>query len=103
MLYNIVENAYQATRATSRPPRVEIRARRLVHSGVALITLTDNGPGVDDDLVDRIFDPYFTTKSSGTGLGLAIVKKIVLEHGGSIDVETRAEGGARFTIRMPVA
>ncbi len=70
---------------------------------MALITLTDNGPGVPDDLRDRVFDPYFTTKGSGTGLGLAIVKKIVLEHGGSIDVESVPEGGSRFTIRVPIA
>jgi nitrogen fixation/metabolism regulation signal transduction histidine kinase len=103
VLLNLVENAYQATQEAGSRPRVAISARRLVHSGVALITLTDNGPGVPDDLRDRVFDPYFTTKGAGTGLGLAIVKKIVLEHGGSIDVETAPEGGSRFTIRVPVA
>jgi len=103
VLLNLVENAYQATLEAGDHPRVVIQARQLVHSGVALITLTDNGPGVPDDLRDRVFDPYFTTKGSGTGLGLAIVKKIVLEHGGSIDVESAPEGGSRFTIRVPIA
>jgi len=103
VLLNLVENAYQATQEAGDRPQVSIQARRLVHSGVALITLTDNGPGVPDDLRDRVFDPYFTTKGSGTGLGLAIVKKIVLEHGGSIDVESAPEGGSRFTIRVPMA
>lgn len=103
VLHNLVQNSFQAAQELGKRPHVEIRARRLVHSGVAVVTLTDNGPGVPDDLRERIFDPYFTTKSSGTGLGLAIVKKIILEHGGSIDVETPSEGGTRFTIRIPVA
>jgi nitrogen fixation/metabolism regulation signal transduction histidine kinase len=101
VLYNLVENAFQAAAELGRQPRVEIRARRLPHSGVGLITVTDNGPGIPDELRDRIFDPYFTTKNVGTGLGLAIVKKIILEHSGSIDVEPGPGGGARFTIRVP--
>lgn len=103
VLVNLVENAYQAAKEAGEHPRVAIRARRLVHSGVALITVTDNGPGVPDELRDRVFDPYFTTRASGTGLGLAIVKKIVLEHGGSIDLESAPGGGSRFTIRVPIA
>ncbi len=103
VLVNLVENAFQAAEETGERPKVTISARHLVHSGVALIILTDNGPGIPEELRDRIFDPYFTTKGSGTGLGLAIVKKIVLEHGGSIDLETPPEGGSRFTIRVPVA
>ena len=104
VLYNLVENAFMATLELGRRPRVEIQARHLPHSGVGLITVTDNGPGISDDLRERIFDPYFTTKeASGTGLGLAIVKKIVLEHGGSVDVEAGPEGGARFILRIPAA
>ncbi len=102
VLVNLVENGFEAAREVSDSPRVTIRARRLVHSGVAVITLADNGPGVDEGLMDRVFDPYFTTKGSGTGLGLAIVKKIVLEHSGTIDLECPPEGGAVFTIRVPV-
>ena len=50
---------------------------------------------------DSVFDPYVTTKAEGTGLGLAIVKKIVVEHGGTIDVGSGPLGGARFRIRIP--
>ncbi len=103
VLYNLVENAFMATREAGRRPRVTIRSRELPRSGVALLTVEDNGPGIPEELRERIFDPYFTTKGSGTGLGLAIVKKIVLEHGGAIDVEPGAGGGTRFTIRLPVA
>lgn len=103
VLYNLVENSFQAASGIGRLPRVELRARHLPHSGIAVITVTDNGPGVPEDIRERIFDPYFTTKTSGTGLGLAIVKKIILEHGGMIDLETAHGGGARFTIRVPAA
>jgi signal transduction histidine kinase len=65
--------------------------------------VADEGPGVDRELRERIFDPYFTTKKgSGTGLGLAIVKKIVLQHGGEIQVGDRPGGGASFTVALPL-
>ena len=54
-----------------------------------MLTVADEGPGIERALRERIFDPYFTTKGTGTGLGLAIVKKIVLQHGGEIQVGER--------------
>jgi two-component system nitrogen regulation sensor histidine kinase NtrY len=62
----------------------------------------DDGPGVSAEARERIFDPYFTTKVDGTGLGLAIVKKVVVEHGGTIEVQ-RSErlGGASFVLHLP--
>ena len=65
------------------------------------IGIEDNGGGIDPELIDRLFEPYVTSKSKGTGLGLAIVKKIIEEHGGIISAEN-AERGARFTARLPV-
>lgn len=64
------------------------------------LTVADNGPGFDAQVLARVFEPYVTTKSTGTGLGLAIVKKIVEEHGGRIDVGNRREGGARISILL---
>jgi len=61
----------------------------------------DNGPGIPPDSVDRIFDPYVTSKPKGTGLGLAIVKKLVEEHGGWVEASNQAEGGLRITIALP--
>ena len=66
------------------------------------IEVTDNGPGIPPDLIDRIFSPFFTTKPQGTGLGLAIVRKIVDAHDGRIDVSARPEGGTRFGVTLPV-
>jgi signal transduction histidine kinase len=62
----------------------------------------DNGPGIPASVIDHLFEPYATTKPKGTGLGLAIVKRIVEEHGGSLAAENRSEGGACFTLLLPL-
>jgi nitrogen fixation/metabolism regulation signal transduction histidine kinase len=62
----------------------------------------DNGPGFPNHILASAFEPYVTTKPKGTGLGLAIVKKIVEEHGGWIQLETPADGGARVSVRLPI-
>ena len=67
------------------------------------IDVDDDGPGVPPNLRATMFDPYVTTKSDGTGLGLSIVKKIVVDHGGKIEVCDAPSGGARMRIRIPVA
>lgn len=74
----------------------------LLEPGEAVqITLEDNGPGIPPAEAEKIFEPYYTTKSEGTGLGLAIVKKIVLQHGGTITLKRSAAGGAAFVIQLP--
>ncbi|WP_242342915.1 sensor histidine kinase [Anaeromyxobacter terrae] len=100
VLTNLCQNAIDAARP----------ARARIHLGIArtrqraVLTVADEGPGIDRDLWDRIFDPYFTTKGvGGTGLGLAIVKKIILQHGGEIQVGDRPGGGASFSIALPLA
>lgn len=62
------------------------------------IDIADDGPGIDPSILDRVFNPFFTTKDSGTGLGLAIAHGIVEAHGGRVSVETRPGGGARFRL-----
>jgi hypothetical protein len=62
----------------------------------------DTGPGVTSDVIGNIFKPFFTTKKSGTGLGLAITHKIIINHGGNIDIINRPEGGASFIVELPV-
>ena len=66
------------------------------------ISVTDNGPGFQRDLLGTVFDPYVTSKPKGTGLGLAIVKKIVEEHGGRIEADNQRGGGARIRILLPL-
>jgi two-component system sensor histidine kinase AtoS len=65
------------------------------------ITISDTGTGIDAAVISNIFQPFFTTKAKGTGLGLAITKRLVEEHEGQISIESKAGGGAQFTIRIP--
>jgi two-component system sensor histidine kinase HydH len=67
------------------------------------VVVTDTGSGIPPENLDRVFDPYFTTKEDGTGLGLALARRIILEHRGSIRAENGPGGGARFVIAMPIA
>jgi two-component system sensor histidine kinase HydH len=67
------------------------------------VVVTDTGSGIPPENLDRVFDPYFTTKEDGTGLGLALARRIILEHRGSIRAENGPGGGARFVIVVPIA
>lgn len=78
---NLVKNAEQAIQSAGKG---EIYVRLHAGENEAVVSVTDTGSGIDDDLRSRIFEPYFTTKSSGTGLGLALVKQIVESHEGKL-------------------
>jgi signal transduction histidine kinase len=80
---------------------VKVAGTRL-DSGIVRITVEDNGAGIKEENLDRIFNPFFSTKGNrGTGLGLAVTQKIVAEHGGRISAGNRETGGAVFTIEFP--
>ncbi len=66
-----------------------------------LVQVADTGPGIDPEVADKIFNPFFTTKDTGTGLGLAIVHRIIEAHEGTIRVSKAPVGGAQFTVKMP--
>ena len=66
------------------------------------VTVQDDGPGMAPETLERVFDPYFTTKPTGTGLGLPITRGIVEEHGGRIDLQSELGGGCRVVIRLPL-
>jgi len=73
------------------------------YAGYVTVEVTDDGPGIPEEVTEQMFNPFFTTKPRGTGLGLAIVRKIVNAHDDRIDVGPRAEGGTRFRVRLPVS
>lgn len=97
-LLNLVRNAAEALAEPADAPRPPVLT--LSAAGGA-VTVADNGPGIDAETVERIFNPFFTTRGSGTGLGLAIVHRIVDAHGGSIAVRNADAGGAVFTLQFP--
>lgn len=97
---NLLENAVQAIPA-EREGRVEVSLSK--EGDDALIAFTDNGTGIEGEAVGRIFQPYFTTKTSGTGLGLAMTKKIIEFWKGTIRFETQPGKGTTFYITVPLA
>ena len=103
VIMNLVQNACDAMAETSAP-RLEVRAQ-LGAGEVIVLTVADNGPGIPGEHLARLFDPFFTTKpvGQGTGLGLSISYGIVERHGGRLEAANRAEGGAVFTLVLPLA
>jgi signal transduction histidine kinase len=94
---NIVRNAIQAM---GDGGRLDVRLTPR-SDGSAEISFKDSGPGIAEDVIEKIFNPFFTGREGGTGLGLAIVHRIVEAHGARIIAENSSEGGAVFTISLP--
>ena len=83
--------------------RVRVSVERSREGGVD-VCVEDEGPGVDPELGERLFEPFFSTKSHGTGLGLAITRQIAVSHGGNIAFEPRRDRpGTRFRLHLPAA
>ncbi|HWN69322.1 MAG TPA: ATP-binding protein [Haliangium sp.] len=95
VLWNLLRNAAEAARS-----RLSVRVER--RDAMAVLEVSDDGPGIEPEHLDRVFDPFFTTKSQGSGLGLATCHSIVREHGGSIHVENEPGGGCRFVVALPL-
>ena len=103
LLHNLTKNALEAMHA-QKGAKVQIITHCFEISGVPFVSLVvvDDGPGFPPDILERLFEPYVTTKTNGNGLGLSIVKKIVEEHGGTIRAENVPSHGARIKIRLPI-
>ncbi len=103
---NLLKNAAEAIqrRIEEQPePKGIVEIALHVEEGECHITMRDNGPGFPPDKIDRMMEPYVTTRAKGTGLGLAIVKKIIEDHQGSIELANREIGGALIKISFPIA
>jgi signal transduction histidine kinase len=98
VLLNLALNAQQAM---PRGGTIELQTRP--HEGRVELDCIDNGSGMDEQTLSRIFTAFFSTKPAGTGLGLATVKRIVEAHGGQISVESAPSRGTRFTVSLPRA
>lgn len=98
-LQNLANNALRAMEGQGR---LALLIRHASDDAVDVI-VEDEGPGIASELHERVFDPFFTTHTGGTGLGLAVVKAIVQAHGGAVWLESGADRGCRFILRLPVA
>ena len=96
-MLNMIKNAQQAM-----PLGGSLEIRTDTEDNQIVITLTDTGEGIPEDVKTKIFEPYFTTKEDGSGLGLTLVYKIIKEHGGDIQVSSKAKEGTSFKIYLPV-
>ena len=102
MLYqavlNIMLNAMQAMPGGGQ---VDIQLGP-VRDGMVIASFSDHGPGIAPDIIDKVWDPFFTTKDDGTGLGLGIVSKIIEAHNGQVSVENVSDGGTRVVLQLPI-
>ena len=103
-LLNLARNAAEACAETEGGGRVTLRGELVEgeETGWQRVFITDNGPGVAPEAMPKLFRPFFTTKSNGTGLGLAVVQKIIVQHGGHIEVRNCTKGGAEFIVTLPM-
>ncbi|MEP2668196.1 MAG: ATP-binding protein [Cyclobacteriaceae bacterium] len=96
VLINLLRNAIDAV-ADQPQPVINVRIET---SGTSIIQIEDNGAGIDEDKIDKVFIPFFTTKKSGSGIGLALSKQIVLMHGGQISLTSKVGAGTTVEIRL---
>jgi signal transduction histidine kinase len=95
-ILNILINAMEAS-----PEGGVIDVGTAESDGQIIMTVADHGDGIPSEIIDRVFDPYFSTKSSGTGLGLSLTKTIIEKHGGEISLESHSGEGTTVTVTIP--
>jgi two-component system sensor kinase FixL len=97
---NLIQNAFAALENTEAyRRRLTIRTSRTHEDGVEVM-ISDSGCGFPADAIEKLFEPFYSTRQEGTGLGLAIARSIVEAHGGVITAETNSDGGATFRCRL---
>ena len=103
-LLNLVRNAAEACADNATGGQVLLKGEfvRAVDGSSQRIAILDNGPGIENVALSKLFRPFYTTKADGTGLGLAVVQKIIVQHGGQVEACNRPEGGAAFIVTLPL-
>ncbi len=100
MVLNILNNAAEAMHTTGTDKKILVTSS--VQDQKIVLTIADSGPGIAPEVKDKVFDPYFTTKTDGTGIGLSLCHRIAMDHGGFLTVADSELGGAEFRIEIPI-
>jgi PAS domain S-box-containing protein len=100
VILNLIMNAVQAMKDMGHGKKIAIRTS--FSRDTIAIAFADSGPGIPSTIRERIFDPFYTTKSGSTGIGLSLSRRIIQDHGGSLSVSASKLGGAEFIIRIPI-
>jgi signal transduction histidine kinase len=103
VIFNLVTNAIEAMSSTAAGSRVLRLRSEATESGECIVAIEDSGPGIEPEALKRIFEPFFTSKSTGMGMGLSICRSIVEAHGGRLGIAKNAPKGAVFQFALPVA
>ena len=102
VVINLIGNAADALEESGRAePRLEVSMGENLAGTEIWVRVSDNGPGIEPEMLERLFSPFFTSKANGTGLGLPICRKLVDAHGGSIEVSSEPGEGAEFVLTFP--
>ena len=97
---NLVRNSLEACAGGTAVPAIVVSGA--IEGSDVFVTVDDNGPGLAPAALNRLFQPFATTKAAGTGLGLAIVQKVIVSHNGVVVAGASPAGGARFQVRLPI-
>lgn len=103
VLINLLDNAIAALDEVQGQKRIKLESHYNEQLQIAVFTVEDNGPGMSEEIRERVFEPYFSTKKEGTGLGLAITKRIINDHDGFVRVHSGPNQGTQFVIELPTA
>lgn len=103
VVLNLILNAVEAMSSVKKGVRELAISSEQHQAGGVLVTVRDSGPGIDPEHLDRVFDAFYTTKSSGVGMGLSICRSIINAHGGRLWADVNASGGALFQFTLPSA
>jgi signal transduction histidine kinase len=101
VLLNLIVNALEAMSATNEGPRELLISTEKVETSGVLVVVRDSGPGLETAMLERVFESFYTTKSTGLGLGLSICRSIIEAHGGRLWASANQRRGGTFQFTLP--
>ena len=102
VIVNLIENSCEAFDESQENKLITVKSVYSVGRELAIVEVSDNGKGIEPRDIQKLFQPYYSTKGRGTGLGLAIVQRTLLDHGGKIIASNNPNGGAKFSFELPI-